>query len=138
VWKHTLAALFPPSPETPLQNQEVKSSAFLNQEQEPQPFTHKPSDSLRKQKKPLPLKPADRFGMGITRFLACFTDKESSPLSALTASPSQTEIVYQQGVLNRLSGYSDACHFTMPAQIYPLALPNPASSKGGSLPHAFH
>jgi len=28
VWKHTLADLFPPSPETPLQNQEVKSFAF--------------------------------------------------------------------------------------------------------------
>jgi len=28
VWKHTLADLFPPFPETALQNQEVKSSAF--------------------------------------------------------------------------------------------------------------
>jgi hypothetical protein len=28
VWKHTLADLFPPSPETALQNQEVKSSVF--------------------------------------------------------------------------------------------------------------
>jgi hypothetical protein len=61
VWKHTLAAIFPPSPENPLQNQEVTPSAFFNQEQEPQPLTHKSSDSLRKQKRLFPLKPADRF-----------------------------------------------------------------------------
>jgi len=138
VWKHTLADLFPPSPETALHNQEVKSSAFLKQEQEPQPFIHKPSDSLGKQESAIPLKAADCLGEGFPRFLFRFADKESNLFCDCAVSTFQARITYYYEVLNRLSGYSDICNFILPVQIYQHASPNPVYSKGGLLPHAFH
>ena len=138
VWKHTLADLIPPWPETPLQNREVKPSAFLKQEQEPQPFTHKPSDSLGKQKRPFPLKPADRFRGESNNFLVHFAGKETNLFSVPAVSPSQTKIIYQYEALNRLSGLSDARHITMLVPICQITAPVPASSKGGSLSHASH
>lgn len=138
VWKHTLAALFPPSPETRLQNQEVKSTSFLNQKQETQQFPPKPSDFLREQEIPFPLKPADCIGQGFTSFFVRFADKKSNFFSDSAVSPFQARMIHHYEALNRLSGYSDTCHFTMPEPIYQIAAQCPVYSKGGSLPHAFH
>jgi hypothetical protein len=71
VWKHTLAALSPPFHKTSVQNQKLK-----------------PVASPRKEKRPLPLKPADHFGKNpLSSAVSYFLFTDQGAAADLTCQP---------------------------------------------------